>query len=153
MFNPEIGFIGDTSNGSMLSEEKANLLATVCFIRKYFFALELYAFEKRDSWFGVMNLPAGQYHIQKSHSVRRPNCLVFLARKCALMYLAERGIKLKVASQSSPLMIFNNRSNSRQRALLLSIHKIENSARIKRRASDFCTILKYKFYFVPLRVG
>ena len=150
MFNPEIGFIGDTSNGSMLSEEKANLLATVCFIRKYFFALELYAFEKRDSWFGVMNLPAGQYHIQKSHSVRRPNCLVFLARKCALMYLAERGIKLKVASRSSPLMIFNNRSNSRQRAPLLSIHKIENSARIKRRAYYLLSLLKYKFYSVLL---
>ena len=29
MLNFEIGFIGDTSKGSMLSDEKANLLATV----------------------------------------------------------------------------------------------------------------------------
>ena len=69
MLNPEIGLIGYTSNGSMLSEENANLLATLCFIRKYFFTLDFYAFEKRDSWFGVVNLPAGQYHIQKLHSV------------------------------------------------------------------------------------
>ena len=34
MLNFEIGFIGDTSKGSMLSDEKANLLATVCFIRQ-----------------------------------------------------------------------------------------------------------------------
>ena len=46
MLNPEIGFIGDTSKGSMLSEENANLLATVCFIRKNFFTLECNAFKK-----------------------------------------------------------------------------------------------------------
>ena len=62
MLNFEIGFIGDTSKGSMLGDEKANL-------------------------------PAGQYHIQKLHSLveenmnlgvftaaRRPDCLLFPAR-------------------------------------------------------------------------
>ena len=34
MLNSKIGFIGDTSNGTMLSEENANILATVGFISK-----------------------------------------------------------------------------------------------------------------------
>ena len=46
MLNPEIGFIGDTSKGSMLDDENANLLATVCFIRENFFTLECNAFKK-----------------------------------------------------------------------------------------------------------
>ena len=51
MLNPEIGFIGDTSKGSMLSEENANMLVTVCFIRENFFTLECNAFKKLDSRF------------------------------------------------------------------------------------------------------
>ena len=39
VLNPAIGFIGDTSKGSMLSDENANLLATVCSIRKNFFTV------------------------------------------------------------------------------------------------------------------
>lgn len=58
MLNFEIGFIGDTSKGFMLGEEKANLLATVCFIRENFFTLEFYAFEKSNGCFGVVNLLA-----------------------------------------------------------------------------------------------
>ena len=69
MLNPVIGFIGDTSNGTMLSEENANLLATVRFICKNFFTREFYAFDKSTDRFGVMNVPAGQYHIQKLHSL------------------------------------------------------------------------------------
>ena len=36
MLNPEIGFIGDTSKGSMLDDENANLLATV-YPREFFY--------------------------------------------------------------------------------------------------------------------
>ena len=36
---------------------------------RIFFTREFYAFEKSDSRFGVMNVPAGQYHIQKLHSL------------------------------------------------------------------------------------
>ena len=53
----------------MLSDEKANLLATVSFIRENCFTLEFYALEKSNSRFAVVNLPAGQYHIQKLHSL------------------------------------------------------------------------------------
>ena len=108
MLNPEIGFVRNTSNGFMLGDEKVNLLVTVCFICKNFFALEFYAFEKSTDRFGVVNVPAGQYHIQKLHSVvdkdvdfgvfaaaRRPDCLVFPARAGALMHLTESGINLK----------------------------------------------------------
>ena len=69
--------------------------------------------KKLDSRFWVVNLPAGQYHIQKLHSLvdkdvdfgvftaaRRPDCLVFAAQTCALMYFAESGIKLKQGSLS-----------------------------------------------------
>ena len=58
-------------------------------------------------------MPAGQYHIQKLHSLvdkdvdfgvftaaRRSDCLVFAAQTCALMYFAESGIKLKQGSLS-----------------------------------------------------
>ena len=51
MLNFEIGFIGDTSKGSMLSEENANLLATVCFIRENCFTFEFYAIKKSKSRF------------------------------------------------------------------------------------------------------
>ena len=53
-------------------------------------------------------MPAGQYHIQKLHSLvdkdvdfgvfaaaRRPDCLLFQSRTCALMHLAESRINLK----------------------------------------------------------
>ena len=108
MFNPEIGFVGDTSNGSTLSEENAKLLATVRFICKNFFTREFYAFEKSSDFFGVVNLPAGQYHIQKLHSLvdkdvdfgvfaaaRRPDCLLFQSRTGTLMHLTESRINLK----------------------------------------------------------
>ena len=36
----EIDFVRDTSNATMLSDEKTNLFATVCFIRKNCFTLE-----------------------------------------------------------------------------------------------------------------
>ena len=51
MLNFEIGFIGDTSKGSMLSDEKANLLATLCFIRENCFTFEFYAIKKSKSRF------------------------------------------------------------------------------------------------------
>ena len=51
MLNPEIGFIGDTSKSSMLGDEKANLLATLYFIRENCFTLECNAFKKLDSRF------------------------------------------------------------------------------------------------------
>ena len=99
MLNPEIGFVRNTIKGSVLSDEQANLLATVCFICKNCFTLEFYAFEKSTDLFGVVNLPAGQYHIQKLHSLvdkdvdfgvfaapRRTDCLVFSTRTGTLMY-------------------------------------------------------------------
>ena len=104
----KIGFIGDTSNATLLGEENANLLATVRFIRKNCFTLEFYAIEQSTDRFGVVNLPAGQYHIQKLHSLvdkdvnlgvfaaaRRPDCLVFPARTGTLMHLTKSGVKLK----------------------------------------------------------
>ena len=69
MLNLEIGFVRNTSNGFILGDEKVNLLVTVCFICKNFFALEFYAFDKSNSRLAVVNLPAGQYHIQKLHSL------------------------------------------------------------------------------------
>ena len=51
MLNPEIGFVGDTSKGSVLGDEKANLLATVCFIRQNCFTFEFYAIKKSKSRF------------------------------------------------------------------------------------------------------
>ena len=39
MLNPEIGFVGDTSNGSVLSEENANLLATYALSASIFLPL------------------------------------------------------------------------------------------------------------------
>ena len=55
-----------------------------------------------------MNVPAGQYHIQKLHFLvdkdvdfgvfaapRRPDCLVFPARTGTLMHLTESRVKLK----------------------------------------------------------
>ena len=47
--SPEIAFVRNTSRGTVLSDETANGLATVCFIRQNCFALELYAFEKSNS--------------------------------------------------------------------------------------------------------
>ena len=41
MLNLEIGFVGNASNNSVLSAEIANLLATVNFIRKNFFAFQI----------------------------------------------------------------------------------------------------------------
>ena len=108
MLNPEIGFVWNTSNCSMLSEENAKLLATVRFICQNCFTLDFYAFEKSTDRFGVVNLPAGQYHIQKLHSLvdkdvdfgvfaaaRQADCLLFPARTGTLMYLTESGINLK----------------------------------------------------------
>ena len=40
MLNFEIGFVGNASNGSVLGTERANVLATVRFIRKNFFTAE-----------------------------------------------------------------------------------------------------------------
>ena len=104
----KIGFIGDTSNATLLGEENANLLATVSFIRKNCFTLEFYAIEQSTDRFGVVNIPAGQYHIQKLHSLvdkdvnlgvftapRRTDCLVFQSRTCTLMHLTKSGINLK----------------------------------------------------------
>ena len=94
----------------MLSDENANLLATVRFICKNFFTREFYAFEKSSDCFGVVNLPAGQYHIHKLHSLvdkdvdvdfgvfaaaRRTDCLVFQSRTGTLMHLTESRINLK----------------------------------------------------------
>ena len=90
----------------MLSDEKANLLATVSFIRENCFTLEFYALEKSNSRFTVVNLPAGQYHIQKCilslmrtlgvlTATRRPDCLLFQTRAGTLMHFTESGIKLK----------------------------------------------------------
>ena len=42
----------------MLSEEQANLFATVGFISKNFFTLELYALKKCNRRFGVVDVPA-----------------------------------------------------------------------------------------------
>ena len=67
MLNPEIAFVRNTSRGTVLSDENANVFATLSFICENCFALECYAFEKSDSRFAVVNIPAGQYHIQKLH--------------------------------------------------------------------------------------
>lgn len=108
MLNPGIYLIGNASRGSVLSEENANSLTIVCFIRENCFTREFYAFEKSNNRFGVMYLPACQYRIQKLHSVvdkdvdfgvftapRRPDCLVFPARTGTLMHLTESRINLK----------------------------------------------------------
>ena len=108
MLNPEIAFVRNTSNGTVLSDENANVFATVSFICENCFALEFYAFEKSNRRLAVVNIPAGQYHIQKLHSLvdkdvdfgvfaapRRPDCLVFQSRTCALMYLAKGRVHFK----------------------------------------------------------
>ncbi len=46
MLNLEIGFIGYTSNGSILIYENANLRATIRFIRENCFTIEFYAIER-----------------------------------------------------------------------------------------------------------
>ena len=55
MLNPEVAFARNTSNGTVLSNENANMLATVSFIRENCFALKFYAFEKSASRFAVVN--------------------------------------------------------------------------------------------------
>ena len=89
MLNPEIGFIGDTSNSPVLLKVTTNLLVTVSIIRENCFTLEFYAFEKSDSRFRVVNLPAGQDYVQKLHSVldKDVDFGVFAATRCSLSKL------------------------------------------------------------------
>jgi len=75
-------------------------LARISFVGKHFFALNVKVGKKSIAGLRIVNLPAGQNHIQKLHCQRNFYCLICQRTTCILMNFAKRRIKLKQGSRN-----------------------------------------------------